>query len=108
MASSANAGEVVGQSHATGTFTSAESKADETVTIGFNPYLVIGLMNYEATNCDFLISVNGATSSLFLTGSTGVVTTPPNDVTYGGDGTITIGDESQTNDGVNYWIAFRQ
>lgn len=107
MASSANAGNLNG-TYATGTFTSASTAAAEVITIGFDPEVFIGFFNQEGTNVDVVVSFNGATSSTFLTGSTGVTTTPANEVTYNGDGTVTVAAGAQVNSGVNYWIAFRQ
>ena len=106
MASSANKqGNTPAVAH--GTFTSASTAAAEVITIGWDPEYVEFHMNQEGTNVDIVKSWNGATSSTFLTGSTGVTTTPANEVTYNGDGTITVSATPQTNSGVNYWFAFK-
>ena len=107
MASTADAVTAVNSGHATGTFTSAASAAAEVITIGWDPSKIEFYLNQEGTNVDIVVSFNGATSSTFLTGSTGVTTTPANEVTYNGDGTVTLSATPQTNSGVNYWIAHR-
>ena len=92
---------------ATGTFTSAATAAAEIITLGFNPTYIEVVCNIEGTNADIVKAYNGATSSSLITGSTGVVTTPANQVTFNGDGTVTLAAAPQSNDGVNRWFALR-
>jgi hypothetical protein len=90
-----------------GTFTSAASKAAEVITIGWDPDGILFVIDQEAVSPDIVLSFNGATSSSFITGTTGVITSPANEVTYTGNGTITLSDTPQNNDGVNYYFAWK-
>ncbi len=92
---------------ATGTFTSAGTAEAEVITIGWDPSCMILFFDMEGTNVDYIVSFNGATSCSHVTGADGISTTPANEVTYTGDGTVSVGTAAQTDSGVNYWIAIR-
>jgi hypothetical protein len=93
----------------TGTFTSASSAADVTETLPWSPSLVICWVDISGTNPNMHIGTSAyATDSMLTTGSSGIITTPAVasglDITSTG---FTLDSTVQTNDGVNFWIAFK-
>jgi len=90
----------------TGTFTSESSAEAETITIGWDPSMMILWFDMEGV-VDYVVSFNGATSCSHVTGADGVSTTPANIVTYTTVGTVSVSTAAQTDSGVNWWIAIR-
>ena len=93
----------------TGTFTSASSAADVSETLPWSPSLVIVWVDISATSPNMHVATSAyETDSMTTTGSTGVITTPAVasglDITATG---FTLDSTVQTNDGVNFWIAFK-
>lgn len=95
----------------TGYFTTAASAADVTETLGFKASLVIVFIDVNGTNPNILIGGDNNSDqvmALLITGSSGVITSPTEatSLTIGAN-SFTVDSTQQTNDGENYWIAFR-
>lgn len=93
-------------------FTSATSAADEVVTVGFDPIMVIGVIDADATAPEIVISYNVSTFADSLQAAnhaTAQLTSPAKSsgISFSGR-TFTVESALQNNSGENYFICFGQ
>ena len=95
----------------TGRFTSAATAADVTETLPWAPSCVIAFIAVGATSPNMYVYTAALTTETMLTtGTTGVITTPAaaSGLTVNTTlNTVLFPSGIQTNDGVNFWIAFK-
>lgn len=95
-------------------FTSGTSPADEVVTVGFDPILVIGVIDADSTAPELVMSYNVSTfgDSFHLVNNTSAVVTAASPAKSSGISfsgrTFTVESAIQDASGENYFIVFGQ